>query len=379
MTMATKQEILKEKLEEYLNADKAGKGLILDQIEAVTRMHRKAIIRRLRRLQLRPRVTDHRGRPEVYDMRVTLALKEIWGIANEICAERLHPMTAEYIAVLRRDGMWQHDAVTTQKLLRMSLGTMKDRIASFAETKARGGKGATKPSGLREIIPIRRGPWKNPEPGFGELDTVAHCGSSLAGDYAYSVQYTDVALIWTCLAGQWNKGEKATRESVQRIKQRLPFPLLGLDPDSGGEFINWLLKGWCDEQHITMTRTRPYYKNDHARIEQKNYVNIREFLGYTKLADRRKVKLMNELYDHLEDYINFFLSSMKCVKKAREGPRYFRKYDKAQTAYQRVLAHPRIETEVKDRLRIKYATLNPKILKDKIDLLTKKILTNTHY
>ncbi|TAL47180.1 MAG: hypothetical protein EPN89_08975 [Methylovulum sp.] len=377
--MATKQEILKEKLEEYLQADKAGKGLILNQVEAVSRMNRKAIIRRFRRLQLRPRVTDHRGRPEVYDMRVTLALKEVWQIANEICAERLHPMIAEYISVLKRDQMWGHDQMATQKLCVMSLGTMKDRIAEFAKSKARGGRSATKPTDLREIIPIRRGPWKNPDPGYGEVDTVAHCGASLAGDYAYSVQYTDVSLIWTCLSAQWNKGEKATRESIERIKRRLPFPLLGIDPDSGGEFINWLLKDWCDQQHIAMTRTRPYCKNDHARIEQKNYTNIRDFLGYTRIEDHREIKFMNELYDYVEDYINFFLSSQKCIKKERRGSKYKRIYDKAQTAYQRVLACLKIAPEVKDKLRSKYATLNPKVLKDKIDILTKKILTNTHY
>lgn len=362
-----------------MKADKTGKGQILDQIQAVTRMNRKAIIRRLARLQLRPNVTERRGRPEFYDMRVTLALKEVWGIANEICSERLHPMISEYVTVLKRDSMWEYDTLTTNKLLQMSLGTMKDRIAEFTKTRPRRGKGSTKPSDLREIIPIRRGPWRNPDQGFGEVDTVAHCGASLAGDYAYSVQYTDVAVIWTCLAAQWNKGETATKESIERIRRRLPFPLLGIDPDSGGEFINWLLKGWCDEQGIVMTRTRPYYKNDHARIEQKNYTNIRDFLGYTRITDRRKVKLMNELYDHLEDYINFFLSSVKCVKKVRQGPRYFRKYDRAQTAYQRVLAHAKIEQAVKDRLRAKYATLNPKILKGKIDFLIRKILNHTRY
>ena len=101
MTMATKQEILKEKLEEYLMADKAGKGLILDQIEAVSRMNRKAIIRRLRRLQLKPRVVDHRGRPEFYDMRVTIALKEVWDIANAPAAVAYNRFAAKERNLLR--------------------------------------------------------------------------------------------------------------------------------------------------------------------------------------------------------------------------------------------------------------------------------------
>lgn len=380
MTMATKQEILKEKLEEYLKADKAGKGIVLDQIIGITGMNRKAVIRRLNELQMRrgPSV-DNRGRPEVYDMRVTVALKELWEIANEICAERLHGQITELVRVLKRDKMWQHGQETTELLQLMSLGTVKNRIKEFAKSKGSGGKTTTKPSDLKEIIPIRRGPWDNPDPGFGEVDTVAHCGSSLSGDFAFSVQYTDVATIWTCLAGQWNKGQTATKQSIERIKSRLPFALKGIDPDSGAEFINWFLKDWCDENEIQMTRIRPYYKNDHARIEQKNYTNIRDFLGYTRIEKQRKIKLLNQLYDLLEDYINFFLPSQKCVKKERQGSKYKRIYDKTQTAYQRVLAYPQIPQIVKDRLTDKYAKLNPKVLKGQIDRLRKQILVGTHY
>lgn len=380
MTMATKQEILKEKLEEYLKADKAGKGKVLDQIIGVTRMNRKAIIRRLNKLQMRDGpMVNHRGRPEVYDMRVTVALKELWEVSNEICAERLHGQAAELVRALKRDKMWEHSDQTTELLLAMSLGTMKNRIKKFTKSKGSGGKTTTKPSDLKEIIPIRRGPWDNPEPGFGEVDTVAHCGSSLSGDFAFSAQYTDVAAIWTRLSAQWNKGQMATKQSIERIKQRLPFPLLGIDPDSGSEFINWFLKEWRDKQNIQMTRIRPYYKNDHARIEQKNYTNIRSWLGYTRIEKQKRIKAMNQLYDLLEDYINFFPPSVECIRKERQGAKYRRVYDKAQTAYQRVLAHPDISQVVKDQLAGKYAKLNPKILKEQIDRLRKQILAGTHY
>jgi hypothetical protein len=380
MTMATKQEILKEKLEEYLKADRAGKGKVLDLIIGITKMNRKAVIRRLNELQMNPgKEVDNRGRPEVYGIRVTLALKEVWGIANEICAERLHGQIAELVRVLKRDKMWAHSEPTTQLLLLMSLGTMKNRIQEFVKSKGSGGKTTTKPSDLKEIIPIRRGPWDNPEPGFGEVDTVAHCGSSLSGDFAFSVQYTDIATIWTCLAGQWNKGQTATKQSIERIKSRLPFGLRGIDPDSGSEFINWFLKDWCDQQKIQMTRIRPYYKNDHARIEQKNYTNIRDFLGYTRIEKHGRVKLINQFYDLLEDYINFFLPSVKCIKKERQGSKYRRVYDQAQTAYQRVLTHPQIPQEAKHQLTAKYAKLNPRVLKERVDRLRKQILTGTHY
>ena len=374
MTMGTKQEIFREKLQAYLAASVEGKGRILDAVCGVTGCHRKAAIRRFKTLQMRSSsARDRRGRKIVYGMRTTAALRELWEVGNRICAERLHPTMGEYVRVLTRDGMWTSDAATTDLLLRMSLGTMKARLARFENVKRRGGRGTTKPSDLKEIIPIRRGPWQNPAPGNGEIDTVAHCGSTIAGDFCYTVQYTDVPVIWTCLAAQWQKGEEATRKSVERIEKRLPFPLKGIDPDSGSEFVNWHMKGWCDARGIVMTRTRPYMKNDHARIEQKNYANVRHIVGYARFDDPRQVVILNELYDVLEDYINFFLPSVKCVGKERVGSKTVRRYDTAQTAYARVLAHPDIAEMIKEQLREKYATLNPKILKQECDRIVRKL------
>ena len=374
MTMDTKQEIFEEKLEEYLTASKEKKSRILDMVCGVTGTHRKSAIRRFRTLQMKDSgIPERRGRTTVYTKNVDAALKEIWDTAHQICAERLHPNINEYIKVLKRDDMWKHDSETTALLQKISLATTKRHLGKFERLHGRRGRSTTKSSHLKEIIPIRRGPWNNPDPGFGEVDTVAHCGSTLFGDYAYTVQYTDVSVIWTCLSPQWNKGEEATKESMIRIKSRLPFPMLGIDPDSGSEFINWNLKGWCDAEHIAMTRTRPYMKNDHARIEQKNYTNVREFIGYVRIDNPGAVSIMFELYDVLEDYINFFLPSVKCISKERTGSKYKRVYDKAQTAYQRVLANSKIEKSVKEKLQTKYATLNPRLLKQKSDRLVSKL------
>lgn len=375
MTMATKQEIFQEKLGEYLTASKEEKGDILDSVCRITGGHRKAAIRRFKTLQLRPQSwRGHRGRKQVYDQRTTAALKEVWAAANRICAERIHPIIPEYVRILRRDRMWSHSEEATRLLLAASLGTIKNRIAEFENIKRRGGRGATKPSDLKEIIPIRRGPWQHPPPGWGEVDTVAHCGYTISGDFCYTVQYTDVATIWTCLAGQWNKGEEATLESIERIKAHLPFGLQGIDPDSGSEFINWHLKRWCDREGVTLTRTRPYMKNDHARIEQKNYANVRHIVGYTRFDDPRHTRLLNQLYDRLEDYINYFIPSVKCVEKLRVGSRMVRKYDRTQSAYQRVIAHPEIAHSVKEQLRSKYATLNPITLKRDCERIVSTLL-----
>lgn len=374
--MATKKEIFGEHLEAYCAGSKSEKGRILDAVCKLSQMDRKAVIRRFATLAKRPASwKDRRGGKTVYGTDVTAALKELFDMASGICAERLKPKISEYIRVLKRDGMWRWGPATTKALLRASVATLKRRIALFEKRNGRRGRGTTKPSDLKEVIPIRRGPWENPPPGFGEIDSVAHCGETTAGDFCYTVQYTDVATIWTCLSGQWNKGEIATRESIERIERRLPFSLRGIDPDSGSEFVNWHLKGWCDGHvpPVQMTRTRPYMKNDHARIEQKNYTNVRKFVGYTRLDDPRSVATLNELYDVLEDYINFFIPSVKCIRKERTGSRTRRVYDNPQSANERVLAHSDISDEMKGILRRKYETLNPRVLKERIDRLLTKL------
>ena len=228
MTMDTKQEIFEEKLGEYLKASKEEKGRILDMVCGVTGAHRKAAIRRFGTLQMDNNgILDKRGRSAIYTKAVGAALKEIWDMAHQICAERLHSQISEYIVVLKRDRMWKHDIKTTSLLQKMSLATMKRRFAKFPKVHGRRkGKSATKPSNLKEIIPIRRGPWQNPDPGFGEVDTVAHCGSTLQGDFAYTVQYSDVSTIWTCLASQWNKGKKPRCEVLRKLKNACRFPSL---------------------------------------------------------------------------------------------------------------------------------------------------------
>lgn len=377
--MATKQEVLKDKLADYLAADKAGKGKILSQLESTIHMHRQAIIRRLNTLALRDPgwQKQHCGRKETYGKGVDQALKEIWELANHICAERLHPQLAEYVSVLKRCKEWKFSADTTELLLTMSLGTVKKRIKNFPKV-SRGGTGTTKPSELKELVPIRRGHWENPPAGKGEVDTVAHCGSSLMGDYAYTTQYTDVATIWTLLQAQWNKGMLATKDSLKAMYERAPFTITGFDFDSGTEFINHEVVPWCQslQPPIECSRTRPYRKNDHGRIEQKNYTNVRKWVGYLRYDQHIQVKILNELYLNLEDYINFFLPSVKCIKKERIGSKYRRVYDEPRTAYQRVLDDPNIKEEIKTSLKRKYATLNPVQLKKNLERLQKRLLSS---
>lgn len=258
----------------------------------------------------------------------------------------------------------------------MSLGAAKARLSGIAKTHGRKNPASTKPSELKELIPIRSGSWDNVDPGTGELDTVAHCDGYMGGNFAYTAQYTDVSVVgWTVLSAQWGKGEAATMESIERIRRRLPWTLTWLDPDSGSEFIHWHLVRWGDRYGVNLTRSQPYRKNDHARIEQKNYTNIRQFVGYWRYDDPAHVDLLNALYDVLEDYINFFVPSSKTIKKLHieNTKKCKRTHDIPKTPYQRTLDHSRISEEIKEALRVKYATLNPRTLKKQIDLLAAKL------
>lgn len=371
MTMKTIYEVFQRYLPVYLKSSKKNKQAILDTVCNVTSLHRKAAIRKFNHLGFgETRNIHRRGRPIVYGPDVLIALKQVWEVSSEICGELLHPVIPEYVAVMKRDKQWKYLLGTTEKLLKMSEGTVKARVGKFMKAR-RGRKGvsSTSPSALKNIIPIVTGEWNDKPPGYGQIDTVVHCGSSLLGDMAFSVNYTDISTLWLGLSAQWNKGQQATGESIKSIKKRLPFELLGLHPDTGSEFINWHLKGWCDEQSIEMTRSRPNHKNDNAYVEQKNGHVIRRFLGYTRFDVLETVKAINKIYLKLELYLNHFVPSRKCIEKIRIGSKYRRKYDKAQTPYARVLVHKNVDVNIKKSLKQLHETLNPLDLKKEIDKL----------
>lgn len=383
MTMRTKHEVIEDALGEYLQASRQLKKEILDRLEKVTRMQRKSIIRRLGVLQRRKEGYDwhdERGRPVYYTPDVVAALHEVWTISHELCAERLHPILDEYIDILIRDLMWNHGDETTGKLRSMSLGTMKGFTQSFDKVVSGGGRNLTKPSSLKEVIPVRRGPWENPPPGTGEIDTVGHCGNTESGLFSYTAQYTDISLLWVFLEAQMGKGKKETLWSIINMHKRSPFPWKGLDPDSGSEFINWALHTWCGQRHIELTRIRPGMKNDHGRIEQKNDKNVRKWAGYIRIDTEERLMILKELYKVLEVYINHFLPSMKCVKKIRYNISHSsRKYDEAKTPYHRFMEHPDIDAKAKRKLKAFHQTLNPKVLHDQLLKLRKKLFAGAKF
>lgn len=375
--METRNNIFKEHLAAYLRSGKQAKGELLKHVCAITGMHRKAVIRKFRAVQMRASgAPEGRGRREQYGADVTLALKTIWQAGNEACGELLYPVISEYVAVLLRDQLWEYGETVTGKLLLMSMATVKRRIGTFQRIK-RGNKGIsdTKPSHLKQLVPIFTGPWKDKPPGFGQIDTVRHSNSA-SGDAVYTLNYTDAATLAVIPRAQFNKGQLATRSGMQVIKERIPFPWLGAHPDTGSEFINHMVINWCEEEKIEYTRSRPNRSNDNMYVEERNGHVIRRTVGYISLTCTEAVNALNELYDVLTPYLLHFVAVRRQTSKERMGAKYKRTYEKvARTPYQRILEHGGLSEEVKTALRTQHEQLNPLLLKREIEKRLKTLYT----
>lgn len=379
MTMKTKNKVFEEHLEAWLKAkgNRKARGEIGKHIVFITKCHPKSVSRTFKRLQLHdPAKQEGRGRSRYYDHTVLSALRDIWETGDRACGELLHPLIREYVSVLQKDGQWKHGDEATGKLLAISERTVKRKVAKFRQEEGvrKRGLSGTSPSALKNIIPIRKGPWKDTLPGDGQLDTVAHCGESLLGSFIWTLNYTDVATYWTVIRPQWNKGQEATKESVIAIRKMLPFPLMAIHPDSGGEFINWVLKDWCDTEKIDLSRSEPNKKNDNMCVEERNGHVIRRYLGWERLDNPNALPIVIELCETVTLYVNHWKAVKRMTSKERIGSKYKRTYEKsAKTPYARVMAREDVSEEVKSRLQKEHETLNPLILLKKIATLKKKI------
>ena len=378
MNMETKEEIFKRYKKEYFKAKTLKKGgrkvltNILDTVCEVTGMWRKSVIRKFNHLQRKdPYSEEKRGRPTYYTPDVTAALKVVWEAGAEVCGELLHPMVREYIQIFQRDGTWKQSDEATGKLLAMSEGTMKTQVGRFMKIRKKGkGISSTSPSLLKNIIPIFHGDWSKKPPGFGQIDTVVHCGHTLIGDMVFSLNYIDISTLWDSMRAQWNKGQVATQESLAYVKDYLPWPLLYVHPDTGSEFINWFTKGYCDANNIEMTRSRPNHKNDNMHVEERNGHVIRKWIGYMRFDCKEAVDALNNVYEVLSPYLNHFVASRRVIEKIEAHGKWKKRYEKvAKTPYTRVMEHPDISSEVKEKLRLEHAQLNPAIMKKEIERL----------
>jgi transposase InsO family protein len=201
--------------------------------------------------------------------------------------------------------------------------------------------GRTKPGTLlRHQVPVKAGPWEVSEPGYVEVDLVSHSGSCGRGEFAYSLNLTDVYLGWCESRAVLGRGEEGVVAALEEIRRALPFPLRGIDSDNGSEFINYHLVRYCGEHGIQFTRGRPYKKDDNAHVEQKNWTHVRRLLGWERYETPQAVAAMNELYrGELRLMMNLFQPSVKLIERRRVGPRLTRRYDRARTPLDRLVEH----------------------------------------
>jgi hypothetical protein len=350
-----------------------GKSLILDELCEQYGYHRKHAIRLLNGTVV-PRKSP--PGPQRQYAGITELVGRIWVAGEQPCGKRLAQMLPLWLPhYQRRYGK----LLPAQRKLsdQISPATLDRLLAPLRSEHLRGLSGTKPGSLLRQQIPIQGEVWDEKRAGFLEADSVAHCGSSLAGSFVWSLTYTDIASTWTSGRAVWNRGATGVLEQTRQVEQSLPFTLLGLDFDNGGEWLNWHLIRYLQERSapVRVTRSRPYHSDDNAHVEQKNWMWPRQLLGYGRLEDPLLVDLINEVYQNVWGPLqNFFLPSMKLIEKQRVGSRWRRKHDKPQTAYQRLLEMDVLSAKKKRELRDQYESLDPFELHDRLEKSLRPIL-----
>jgi hypothetical protein len=382
MSPRSKREYIDAIFVRYKNASRKAKTLILDEFCVTCGYHRKHAIRLLRgfkRFQ-KPPSQKKRGRTPSYHPEIVLTpLKQIWLAANLPCSKRL-----KVILPLWLPGYTQFfgdlPPATLNALLRISPPTIDRLLAPTRIHYTTRGRATTKPGTLlKKHIPIKTNQWDESRPGFLEADTVAHCGESLSGMFAYTIDCVDIATGWTEQRAVWGKGETGVLEQINDVEQSLPFPLLGFDCDNGSEFLNYhLLRHFTHRNRpIQFTRSRAYHKDDNAHVEQKNWTHVRQWLGYQRLGSPAVVPLLNNLYtQEWRLFHNFFCPSMKLIAKERIGSKTIKHHDTPQTPYQRILSSPHVHPSVKLSLSQQLETLNPFVLRKTMEKKLKTIFNS---
>lgn len=377
MSTETKNEVLARLRRRYATAGAPHKAKLLDQAVELLGYHRKAAIRALRPQPPKPvsqRVNLVLGRPKTYHPEKMLPIvKPIWFSAFQPCGSRLHALLPEWLPAYELDHR-RIDPDLRQCLLKISARTLDRLLAPLRVGLAR--RGGTRPGSLlRQSIPIR-GTWTEEGPGWLEMDTVALCGGRLDDLHVWMLDGVDIRTDWTELRALENRGRRCTLEQIEHLEKSLPFGLLGLDSDNGGEFINHHLVAYLGQRAkpVLFTRGRPYRKNDNARVEQRNWTHVRQHFGYERYDNPQVVGMINRLCEGaLGQLLNQFLPTHLLKEKRRKGNRTVRVYGAAVTPYARVLAAAEVSEAKKAQLRSLHEKLNPLALAREVERQKKLI------
>ena len=361
----TRVELIESVSNRYREGSRSDKTLILDEFVRITKYHRKHALRLLG--GRKGSVADRPAKPRkrVYDEAVRQALIVLWEASDRICGKRLKPLIPLLIESLTRHGHLKLDGEVQSKLLQASASTIDRALAPVRSgSKARQRR---RPPAVSGQIPVRTsGGWDDPLPGFMEIDLVAHCGGSMAGRFSHTLTLTDISSGWTECVALAVRDSSLVVQGLESLRNSMPFPLLGIDSDNGGEFINDGVLEFAKRHGLDFTRSRPYKKNDQAWVEQKNGSVVRRLVGYGRLSGLAAAESLSRLYSSSRLFVNFFQPSFKLLKKERVGARVRKTYSPPATPAARLLSSKHVDDSSKGRLRAVLASLDPLRLLDEI-------------
>ena len=364
----------------YRGLSVIGKRRLLDELQELTGFHRKSLLRLLNRPEpvavaepggslLQPDKPHHRRR---YGPEVVEALVPLWEASDRLCGKRLQALLPLLVESLESHGHLSLEPAVRESVLAISSATI-DRLLSPIR-KQSGGNGWRRPpraySAVRRRVPVRtfKGWDDHSEPGWLEIDLVAHCGGRMEGRFLWTLVATDIATGWSESLPIVMRDGAVVLTALQLIRRQLPFPLRGIDADNDPVFMNQLMEAWCDRpgQEIVLTRSRAYQSNDQAWVEQKNGMLVRRVVGYQRLVSLDAAQVLGELYGALRLFTNLYQPSFKLKSSERDGGRIKRQHHPPRTPLQRLLATGQMSEERADQLRELQRGSDPLVLLETI-------------
>jgi len=364
MTIDERRKYVKLMSERYRKAKRKERSQLLSEMEQVSKLHRKHLIRLLNGESLeRKKRSTLRSRS--YGLEVERVVLRVWESLDYICAERLTPSLLRIARHLASFGVLLLTAEIESQLATISPATVQRMLRKNRARKARLPRRANQ---VTKGVPMGRIPWDTKEPGHFETDLVHHGGESTAGEYGYTLQLIDVATGWSERVMLLGRGQRAMEVAFTQVLERLPFAVKELHPDNGSEFFNaHLVRFWKEKvTGVQLSRSRPYQKNDNRHVEQKNDTLVRQYFGELRLDTPEQIAAGTALYERMWVYYNLFQPVMHLREKTVDGDKVRRKWDEAQTPYQRLLATGVLSQEQQQRLQTLYEQTNPLRLRDEI-------------
>ncbi len=378
MSEKSRGEVLLRMRERYAGRGREGRSKLIDEVCALCGYERKHAIKVLNgRLAIAGGKRRRGGPRQKYGEEEKEVLKTIWLAGEQPCGKRLKAAVGVWLPYYEKEHGELEEGLQ-KRVMGISAASMDRLLRPVRISQGSRGRCGTRPGTLlRKDIAVRTEHWDVAGPGWLEADTVAHCGESMAGDFCWSVTVTDVHTQWTETRAVWNKGQHEVPRRIKEIEKGLAFPILGFDSDNGGEFLNWHLRDYFLERvkPVLFTRSRPYRKNDNARVEQKNWTHVRQLVGYGRLGDPSQAELLNDLYAREWGWFrNFFCPAMKHLRTEVEGSRKKRVDDKPQTPFERLKACESVDPKQIERLEAFKNELNPFRLKETIEKKLRRVL-----